>query len=105
MWDDTARYFTEFYPDNAGDLPELRKVFDEVRACEPVPDPQGMTVDIVLVEGEDGGRYDVYGRIPGEEEQYALDFYLFREWTGLRVEKDCCGKCASRRSPPTYCGK
>lgn len=86
-WADVAESFAELYPDDAEDLPHLKGVFDEVRACRPVPNPRGMRVCVDVVEDEDGSYYDVHGRVPGEEGGYALDLCLFAEWAGSLVDE------------------
>ncbi|MGB9825084.1 MAG: DUF6557 family protein, partial [Desulfofundulus sp.] len=84
-WDDVAGCIAGLYPDDVESLPGFEKVFHEVRECKPVPDPQETMVCVELVENDDGGYYDVHERVPGEDECYALDLCLFREWAGFSV--------------------
>lgn len=87
-WNDVAGRFTQLYPDNVENLEGLKKVFDQVCTCVPAPDPQGTIVSIELVQDEDERWYDVYGRIPGKKEHYALELCLFREWAGFLVDEN-----------------
>lgn len=87
-WDDVAGCIARLYPDNVESLTGYEKVFHEVRECKPVPDPQETAVCVELVEDDNGNYYNVYGRVPGEDECFALDLCLFKEWAGYLVDEE-----------------
>ncbi len=86
-WDDVAGCFAQLYPDDIENLEGLKKVFNQVRTCAPVTDPQEMMVSIDLVQDEDERWYDVYGRVPGERERCTFELCLYREWAGFLVDE------------------
>lgn len=88
LWDDVAERFKQFYPDYVESLERFKKVFDQVRTCVPIPDPQGFVIFIDLIQDEDECWYDVYGRVSGEKERYGFDLCLFTEWAGFMVDEN-----------------
>lgn len=85
-WEDVAASFARLYPHDVGCLGKLKDVFEQVRACKPVGNSEGMTVSIEVVFEEGESWYDVFGVVPGKGERLALDFCLISEWAGFAVD-------------------
>jgi hypothetical protein len=88
LWDDVAERFAQHYQDYVKSLEGMKKVFDQVRTCAPAHDSKGFVISIDLVQDEEEHWYNVYGRISGEKERYALEFCLFTEWAGFTVDEN-----------------
>ncbi|SMB96153.1 hypothetical protein SAMN00808754_1412 [Thermanaeromonas toyohensis ToBE] len=88
-WSDVATQLVKLYPDQEENLPGYEKVFQQVRSCVPLPNDDGTVVHVELREEDDGERwYDVYGRKPRDDQGYALELCLFREWAGFYVDPE-----------------
>lgn len=87
-WNDVAQCLVENDSECRGSLPGFKKAFEEVIACEPLPNNDGTIVCIGLIEDEDESWFDVCGRVPGKDVSYALELSTFREWAGYDVDED-----------------
>lgn len=81
-WEGVAEMLAKRYPDC--DVASHRPPFEFIRRA--VPRESSMTVCIEWRQDEDGGYWDVFGRIEGDPQGYALELSLLSDWAGYLVD-------------------
>lgn len=89
-WEAVEKAIVTLYPDERPALPAYKEVFTQVREKEPSSDESGMTVHIKFVPESDfsEAHYSVDGKIPGDDDFYALDFSTFAQWAAYLLSEE-----------------
>lgn len=89
-WEAVEKAIVTLYPDEKPVLPAYKEVFAQVRERELSSDESGMTVHIKFVPESDfsEAHYSVDGKIPGDDDTYALDFSTFSQWAAYLLSEE-----------------
>jgi len=81
-WKAVKKAIVTLYPEERPALHAYKEVFIQVREKEPSIDESGLTVHVKFVPESDfsEAHYSVDGKIPGDDDSYALDFSTFSQW-------------------------
>lgn len=89
-WKAVKKAIVTLYPDERPALPAYKEVFIQVRQKEPSIDESGMTLHVKFVPESDfsEAHYSVDGKIPGDNDSYALDFSTFSQWAAYPLSEE-----------------